>query len=105
MFKNLLLLCFLFCPLIVFAGSSFRLSDGDLVLKDMSKIEVLDKLGTPLLKDVQSLGIDTGGNIKPGQKVETWSYNLKGSIGGEYLVSITFEGDRVVDITSVQKKN
>ncbi len=105
MLKNILLLCCLLCPFISNAGNSFRLTDGDLVLKDMTKIEVLDKLGTPLLKDVQSLGIDTGGNIKPGQKIETWSYKLKGSIGGEYLVSITFKGDKVVDITSEQKKN
>ncbi|GGF01321.1 hypothetical protein [Pseudoalteromonas gelatinilytica] len=105
MLKITLLLSLLLCPLITYAGSSFRLSNGDLVLKDMSKIEILDKLGTPILKDVQSLGIDTGGNVKVGKKVETWSYKLKGSIGGEYLVSITFQGDKVIDIASEQKKN
>lgn len=52
MFKNFLFLCFLFCFLIVFVGSSFRLFDGDFVFKDMSKIEVLDKLGVFLFKDV-----------------------------------------------------
>ncbi len=105
MLKITLLLSLLLCPLITNAGSSFRLSNGDLVLKDMSKIEILDKLGAPILKDVQSLGIDTGGNVKVGKKVETWSYKLKGSIGGEYLVSITFQGDKVIDIASEQKKN
>ncbi len=100
--KKVILLAGLLSSFVVNAGQSFRLLDGDLVHTGMTKIEVLDKLGQPLMKDVETVGVDQGEGLK-GKKVESWSYRLDGSIGGEYLVTVTFNGDKATSINSIQR--
>ncbi|WP_158677934.1 DUF2845 domain-containing protein [Pseudoalteromonas sp. T1lg76] len=100
--KNVIYLLLIFCSAMALAGQSFRLADGDLVYTGMNKIEILDKLGEPLMKDVQSIGVDKGDGFA-GKKTEIWSYRLRGDIGGEYLVSVTFKGDKVTSINSKQR--
>ncbi|WP_105189667.1 DUF2845 domain-containing protein [Pseudoalteromonas sp. T1lg48] len=100
--KHVIYLLLTLCSTAVLAGQSFRLADGDLVYIGMNKIEVLDKLGEPLMKDVQSVGVDKGEGFA-GKKTEVWSYRLEGDIGGEYLVSVTFKGDKATSIDSKQR--
>ena len=100
--KKIILVSLLLVSSAALSGQSFRLADGDLVYTGMTKIEVLEKLGAPMMKDVQSVGINKG-DQQQGKKIEVWSYKVDGSIGGEYLVSVTFKGDKATDINSIQK--
>lgn len=84
------------------SACGFRLSDGKLLSCDMTRIEVLSLAGEPVTKDVETLGVDIGEPVK-GTTVETWSYRLKGDIGGEYLVSLTIKGGKVTAINSKQQ--
>lgn len=84
------------------SASGFRLSDGKLLSCGMTRIEVLSLAGEPVAKDVETLGVDIGEPVK-GTTVETWSYRLKGDIGGEYLVSLTIKGGKVTAINSKQQ--
>ncbi|SEH95242.1 Protein of unknown function [Rheinheimera pacifica] len=84
------------------SACGFRLSDGKLLSCGMTRIEVLSLAGEPLAKDVETLGVDIGEPVK-GTTVETWSYRLKGDIGGEYLVSLTLRGGKVTAIDSKQQ--
>jgi len=97
-----LLILFIAIPLQVRGDSGFRLLDGRLLQQGMNRIDVLTMIGQPLAKDIESYGV----NIAPyyrGRTIETWSYILQGSIGGYYMVSITFKGGIVVNIRSKQR--
>ena len=83
------------------SACGFRLSDGKLLRCGMTRIDVLSLAGEPVAKDVETLGVDIGEPVK-GTTVETWSYRLKGDIGGEYLVSLTLKGGKVSAIDSRQ---
>ncbi|MEE2024267.1 hypothetical protein [Alkalimonas mucilaginosa] len=69
----------------------------------MSRIELLDRAGEPISKDVEvhAVSIEPG---QAGQRVETWSYILPGSIGGNYLVSITLVQGKITVIERQQQK-
>ncbi|SEA72189.1 hypothetical protein [Alkalimonas amylolytica] len=85
------------------SACGFRLKDGKLLTCNMSRIELLDRAGEPLSKDVEVHAIST----KPqetGRRIETWSYILPGAIGGNYLVSITLEQGKVTAIESRQQQ-
>ncbi|MCC5826788.1 DUF2845 domain-containing protein [Alkalimonas sp.] len=85
------------------SACGFRLNDGRLINCGMSRIELLDRAGEPVSKDVEVHAIST----KPeetGRRIETWSYILPGAIGGNYLVSITLEQGKVTAIESRQQK-
>ncbi|MDR6982628.1 hypothetical protein J2X32_001246 [Rheinheimera pacifica] len=84
------------------SACGFRLSDGKLLSCGMTRIEVLSLAGEPVARDVETLGVDIGEPVK-GTTVETWSYRLKGDIGGEYLVSLTLRGGKVTAIDSKQQ--
>ncbi|MBY6063332.1 DUF2845 domain-containing protein [Pseudidiomarina sediminum] len=82
-------------------GCSFRVKGGDLVRCGMSKIEVMDKIGRPDMRNTESVGVNTGYR-RGGRSSETWSYVTRGDIGGKYYVTVYFSGDKVVDIKSKQ---
>ncbi|PAJ76009.1 hypothetical protein CJF42_01860 [Pseudoalteromonas sp. NBT06-2] len=84
------------------ACDSFRLNNGDLLRCDIDRIELLAKVGQPISKDVDSIGVNDGEN-KSGTTKETWSYILKADIGGDFLVSVKIENSKVVNISSKQK--
>ena len=83
------------------SACGFRLSDGKLLSCGMTRIDVLSLAGEPVAKDVETLGVDTGEPVK-GTTIETWSYRLKGDIGGDYLVSLSLAGGKVTAIRSTQ---
>lgn len=79
----------------------FRLADGKLLKCGMPRIEVLALAGQPEVKDVETLGVDTGEPVS-GETVETWSYRLKADMGGDYLVSLTLTAGKVTAINRKQ---
>lgn len=85
------------------SACGFRIKDGKLLSCNMSRIELLDRAGEPLSKDVEvhAISIEPG---QAGQRIETWSYILPGSIGGNYLVSITLVQGRITAIESRQQR-
>ncbi|EKT4487838.1 hypothetical protein [Shewanella algae] len=92
-------------PLPVFVGSacdSFRLKDGKLLHCGMSRIKLLELAGSPMDKYTQTLGVDSG-RATAGKTVEVWSYRLQGSIGGEYLLTVTLSNGQVQNIVSEQQ--
>ena|SRR5690554_3965737 len=82
---------------------SFRISGGELIRCGMTKIEVMNKIGNPELRDRQSIGVNTGFG-RSGKSAEAWSYVVKGDIGGEYYLTVLFSGNKVVEIESQQVK-
>lgn len=82
-------------------GCSFRVKGGDLIRCGMSKIEVMDKIGQPDLRETESVGVNTGYG-RGGRSAEAWSYVTRGDIGGKYYVTVYFSGNKVVDIKSKQ---
>ncbi len=81
---------------------TFRVAGGQLVRCGMSKIEVIDKMGQPQMRDTESLGVNAGFGRR-GETVEVWSYLTRGDIGGKRYVSIYFSGNNVVDIKTKQQ--
>lgn len=79
----------------------FRLDNSRLLSCGMSRIDLIDAAGEPVSKDIETLGVDTGEPVK-GETIETWSYRLRGDIGGEYLVSLTLKAGKVVAIKRKQ---
>lgn len=65
----------------------------------MTTAQVLKLLGAPdnKFKPSDDIEIDFGGG-----SVDTWTYELPGSIGGPYLVEITFEGGNVREVEAEQ---
>jgi len=103
--KNFSLLIILFSLLLSWtanANSSFRLKNGQLLSIGSSKSEIISLAGTPLYSDVEKIAVDNGQGVNP-IKREILTYELKGSIGGLYLVVITVENNKVVSIISKQK--
>jgi len=98
---------FLFLVLLVgslntFAGNSFRLASGRLIISGMSKVEVLDLIGEPLSRQTRTQGLSVDG-IATGRTIEIWSYLIMGSIGGEYYLTITLEDGVVTTIKAKQR--
>ena len=83
-------------------NASFRLKNGKLISVGSSKSEIISLVGSPLSKDVEQIAIDNGTVDNP-IKREILTYQLKGSIGGLYLVVITVENNKVVSISSKQE--
>jgi len=83
-------------------NASFRLKNGKLLSVGSSKSEIISLVGSPLYKDVEQIAIDNGTGNNP-IKREIFTYQLKGSIGGLYLVVITVENNKVVSISSKQE--
>ncbi|OZB43566.1 MAG: hypothetical protein B7X50_00465 [Alishewanella sp. 34-51-39] len=84
------------------ANCSFRLDDGKLLRCGMPGIEVLDRLGQPLLKEQVTLGVSTN-SVERGQTVEVWSYKTRADMGGEFLLSIEFTDGKVSNISRKQR--
>lgn len=98
-------LCISLIMLFIFAAPvsacGFRLADGKLLKCGMPRIEVLALAGQPEFKDIETLGVDNGEPVS-GETVETWSYQLKADMGGEYLVSVTLTAGKVTAINRKQ---
>ena len=84
------------------ADGSFRTQSGRLITTGMSKIEILDLIGEPLVQDTNTEGLSLG-TYSSGSTIESWSYLIRGSIGGEYYLTIILEDGYVVDIFSKQR--
>lgn len=84
------------------ANCSFRLDDGKLLRCGMSGIEVVDRLGQPLLKEQLTLGVSTN-SVERGQTVDVWSYKTKADMGGDFLLSIEFTDGKVSKISRKQQ--
>ncbi len=84
------------------ADCSFRLADGKLLRCGMAGIEVLDRLGQPLLKEQLTLGVSTN-SVERGQTVEVWSYKTTSDMGGEFLISLEFTDGKVTKISRKQQ--
>ena len=84
------------------AACGFRLDSGKLLRCGINRIELLSLAGEPLSKDIETLGVDTGEPVK-GETLETWSYRLKGDMGGQFLVSVSLQAGKVTAITSKQQ--
>jgi hypothetical protein len=82
---------------------SFRIKGGDLIRCGMTKIEVMDKIGNPDMRDRQSVGVNTGFG-RGGRSAEAWSYIVRGDIGGKYYLTVLFSGNKVVEIESRQAR-
>ncbi|MDP5137972.1 hypothetical protein [Rheinheimera baltica] len=68
----------------------------------MPRIQVLALAGQPQLKDIETLGVDSGEPVK-GETVETWSYQLKNDMGNDFWVAITLQSGKVTAILSKQQ--
>ena len=84
------------------ANCSFRLQDGKLLRCGMASIEVIDRLGQPLLKEQITVGVSTN-NIERGNTVEVWSYKTRADVGGEFLLSIELTDGKVTTINRKQQ--
>ncbi|MCC5453167.1 DUF2845 domain-containing protein [Rheinheimera sp. UJ51] len=84
------------------ANCSFRLQDGKLLRCGMASIEVLERLGQPLLKEQLTVGVSTN-HIERGKSVEIWSYKTKADVGGEFLLSIELTDGKVTTINRQQQ--
>jgi|GEM_PF-629574 len=84
------------------AANSFRLHNGRLITTGMTQVEVLDLIGEPLSRDthIQALSLD---GVAAGKSVETWSYLLQGSIGGEFYLTLTLENGLVTMVHFKQR--
>ncbi|WP_417680875.1 hypothetical protein [Pseudidiomarina aquimaris] len=82
---------------------SFRIKGGDLIRCGMTKIEVMDKIGNPDMRDRQSIGVNTGFG-RGSKSAEAWSYIVRGDIGGTYYLTVLFSGSKVVEIESRQAR-
>ena len=79
---------------VTWASDSFRLENGQLLEKGMTKAEVLDVAGKPKLKDSQ--GRSRGG----GYKKEVWTFYANNTFGAPFIVSVTFEGGSVTKVAA-----
>jgi hypothetical protein len=84
------------------AGNSFRLENGRLITTGMSSIEVLDLIGEPLTRDTRAQGLSLD-QVFVGKTIETWSYLITGSIGGEYYLTLIIEDGIVAEVYSKQR--
>jgi hypothetical protein len=89
---------FLFAPL-AYGADSFRLENGQLLEKGLSKAEVLDLAGKPEMKDV------TRKPIGKALKKAIWTFYLNDTFGNPSVVSVTFEGDKVTRIKAKARKS
>lgn len=85
-----------------FADCSFRLADGKLLRCGMASIEVIERVGQPLLREQRTLGVSTNA-IERGQTVEVWSYKVKADVGGEFLLSIELTDGKVTTLDRKQQ--
>ena len=85
-----------------YADSSFRLKTGKLISIGQSKSKVIALAGAPLYQEVETIGVDNGNGFLP-TKREILTYELAGSIGGDYLVVVSVENNAVVSVTSTQE--
>ncbi len=75
-------------------ADSFRLENGQLLEKGMTKAEVLDVAGKPTTKDSQ--GKSRGG----GYKKEVWTFHANNTFGAPHIVTVTFEGGSVTKVAA-----
>ncbi|XQF93554.1 hypothetical protein ACOBV9_06970 [Pseudoalteromonas espejiana] len=94
-------LLFIFVSSTVFAKGSFRLDNGNLLSVGKTKSDIIATVGAPIYEDVLNEAVDIGNGDKLIKK-EEFTYKLKGSIGGMYIVLIRFENNIVTDIKSKQ---
>lgn len=80
---------------------SFRISGGELIRCGMTKIEVMNKVGSPDYTSTDSVGINDGFG-RGGRSVESWSYIVRGDIGGDYYLTVQFASNKVIDVESKQ---
>ncbi|WP_286938216.1 MULTISPECIES: hypothetical protein [unclassified Pseudoalteromonas] len=95
------LLLSLFISSFAFAQGSFRLKNGNLLSVGKTKSDIVALVGAPLYKDVLIEAVDIANGDKL-VKTEEFTYKLKGSIGGMYIVLIRFENNIVTSISSKQ---
>ncbi|WP_338364660.1 hypothetical protein [uncultured Pseudoalteromonas sp.] len=91
----------IFISSLAFAHGSFRLKNGNLLSVGKTKSDIVALVGAPLYKDVLNEAVDIGNGDKL-VKTKEFTYKLKGSIGGMYIVFIRFENNIVTNISSKQ---
>ncbi len=84
------------------SGNSFRLQNGRLITTGMSSLEILDLIGEPLTRETRAQGLSLD-QVFVGKTIETWSYLIMGSIGGEYYLTLTMEDGIVAAVNSKQR--
>jgi hypothetical protein len=84
-----------------YADGSFRLKSGKLISTGKSKAEVYDLAGSPTQKSREYKALNTRYKDKQ-TRVEVQTYKLRGSIGGMYIVSVSFHKGKVVSVESKQ---
>lgn len=85
------------------ADGSFRLLNGKLIKDGISIGKLRSLAGKPLYHDVHSIAVDNGRGVNIPIKRETLTFELKGSIGGLYIVTASLENGVVTSISSRQK--
>lgn len=97
----ILVLSFSLLSLQSHADGSFRLKSGKLISSGKSKAEVYELAGPPLFKSRDNKALNSRYKDKQ-TRVEVLTYKLRGSIGGMYMVSVSFHKGRVVAVESKQ---
>lgn len=80
---------------------SFRMSNGQLIKCGMTEQEVLKKAGNPLSRSY----VNFEENNRRGytrRNVWAWVYQIKGDIGGEFIVTVGFDRGKVVVVKTQQ---
>lgn len=80
---------------------AFRITGGELIRCGMSKIEVMNKIGSPQMRNTESIGVNTGFG-RGGRTAESWAYVIESDIGGNHYLTVFFASNKVVDIESKQ---
>lgn len=100
-FQNLLMWLAV-TPLWVMASDSFRLDNGDLIYVGMSKPELIAAAGQPMHTENVVTRNQFGEVVQSDFQMLT--YQLTGSIGGEYSVSIKMRKGAVSELEVIQLK-
>lgn len=85
------------------ASCSFRVQSGELVRCGMTQLEIRAYLGHPDNVSTTSIGVNARYRQRR-QTLRTWSYIIESDIGGQFLVNVYFDGDKVVDIKKKQSR-
>lgn len=92
------------------ASDSFRLENGNLIRTGLTKLELLAIVGPPMTTEDVMQRVERPQNSTTQQIItshevlneQRLTYQLAGSIGGDYLVEVTIRQGKVTAIHSVQ---
>ena len=92
------------------ASDSFRLENGNLIRTGLTKLELLAIVGPPMMTEDIMQRVERPQNSTTQQIItnhqvldeQRLTYQLAGSIGGDYLVEVTIRQGKVTAVHSVQ---